>query len=40
MDINFFIWRDTPEKTKNFIFKRAELDILKVDETVDRKSVV
>ena len=36
MNINFFIWRDTPEKTKNFIFKRAELDISKVVETVNQ----
>jgi histidinol dehydrogenase len=36
MDINFFIWRNTSEEIKNFIFKRAELDISKVDETVNQ----
>jgi len=34
--INFFIWRNTPKESKDFIFKRAELDISKIEETANQ----
>jgi len=36
MNINFFVWCNTPKREKNFIFKRAELDISKIEKMVNQ----